>query len=356
MHSQKMFSLAAPFVLAAFAFGCARRAVAQTGSSAKSRIAFIQSNAHTPDGDVYTMTPTGADERQLTNLGPNNSAFWENWSADGRQIVFSEFPKSNNFNGQLWVMNADGSHQRLLLGETAYHEETPSFSPDGRWVVFTRCRVAQEGCAIYRIRTNGTELTALTHFQKEVGDWEPVYSPDGSKIAFTSFFRGGLLAAIYLMDADGSDIRALTPPYIEATNPQWSRDGEKIVFRNHFFNPQNNDIWVIRRDGSGLGRLTGSTPTDYELPSYIDLGPSFSPDGEAVVFDSFNISTNVDSIFVISADGRSSAQLLRRSAVRPGNLPHAATPRRTGMRMSARQLAREIEHNAGWPRWSPELR
>jgi Tol biopolymer transport system component len=355
MHSRKIFSLAATFVLAACAFGCARTAVAQTGSSAKSRIAFIQSNAHTPDGDVYTMTPTGTDERQLTNLGPNNSAFWEHWSADGRQIVFSEFPTSNNFNGELWVMNADGSHQHLLLRETAYDEEAPSFSPDGRWVVFTRCRVAQESCAIYRIRTNGTELTAITHFQKEIGDWEPVYSPDGSKIAFTGFSRGGLLVSIYLMDADGSDIRLLTPPAFTAVNPQWSRDGEKIVFRNHFFNPQNNDIWVIRRDGSGLTRLTGNIHTEYELQSYINEGPSFSPDGQAVVFASRNLSTNTLGIFVISADGRSSAQLLRRLAAPRRNPPHPAAGPRSGMRMSARQLAREIEHNAAWPRWSPEL-
>jgi Tol biopolymer transport system component len=355
-----MFSFAATFVLAAFAFGCTSSAVAQTGdeaSNGKSRIAFIQSNAHTPDGDVYTMTPTGADERQLTNLGPNNNASWEQWSPGGRQIVFSEFPKSDNFNGQLWVMNADGSHQHLLLREAGYDEEAPSFSPDGAFVAFTRCKVVSdgEGCAIYRIRTNGTELTAITHFQKEVSDWEPVYSPDGSTIAFESFSRGGLLVAIYLMNSDGSDIRLLTPAAITAVNPQWSRDGEKIVFRNNFFTPQNNDIWVIRRDGSDLTRLTGSTRTDYKLRSYVDRGPSFSPDGQAVVFDSRNLSTNALGIFVISADGRSSAQLLRRPAAPPRKLPHPAAGPRSGMRMTARQLAREIEYNASWPRWSPEL-
>jgi hypothetical protein len=51
MHSRKMFSLAATFVLAAFAFGCAWSGVTQTGHedrNAERRIAFIQPNAHTP--------------------------------------------------------------------------------------------------------------------------------------------------------------------------------------------------------------------------------------------------------------------------------------------------------------------
>jgi dipeptidyl aminopeptidase/acylaminoacyl peptidase len=230
------------------------------------------------------MTPTGGDERQLTNLGPNNFAFWENWSPDGRQIVFSEFPNSGR--GQLWLMNADGSHQHLLLREATYGEEAATFSPDGNWVVFTRCHIVsnERQCAIYQIRTNGTDLRALTHFQRGIIDFEPAVSPDGSTIAFESVDRGGLIRAIYLMDRDGLNIRRLTPPELTAVNPQWSPDGKEVIFRTHCCNPQNNDLWVIRRDGSGLTRLTGNTQTEYELWSYINAAPSFSPDGRAVVF------------------------------------------------------------------------
>jgi Tol biopolymer transport system component len=352
MHSQKMFSLAATFALAAFAFGCAGSAFAQSGhedKNAESRIAFIQANPHTPGGDVYTMTPTGGDERQLTNLGPNNRAFWQNWSADGRQIVFSEFP--NNGNGQLWLMNADGSHQHLLLGEAAYDEEAPGFSPDGDLVVFTRCHVVsnQTECAIYRIRTNGTGLRALTPFRLDVIDFEPAVSPDGTTIAFESVDRGGLIRAIYLMKPDGSDIRRLTPPALTAVNPQWSRDGEKIVFRSHCCNPQNNDIWVIRRDGSGLARLTGSTHTDYYdvPPAYQNVFPSFSPDGRAVVFSQLRFSDFSETIYVLDVEKGGTLQLLARPA----------PPRRseTAVLRNSRSRLRDIENNGAWPRWSPEL-
>lgn len=124
-----------------------------------SRIAFIQPNASTPGGDVYTMRPDGSNVRQLTNLGASNGAFGENWSPDGRQLVFAEYP--NNGPGQLWLMHADGSHQHLLLTEADYGENAPSFSPDGAWVVFTRCQNSPNGngCAIYKIQANGCGLT-----------------------------------------------------------------------------------------------------------------------------------------------------------------------------------------------------
>jgi hypothetical protein len=59
------------------------------------RIAFRMGNP-----DAYTMNPDGTDIQQLTNLGPDNFAAWEYWSADGKQIIFTEFPPPD-FNAEL---------------------------------------------------------------------------------------------------------------------------------------------------------------------------------------------------------------------------------------------------------------
>src|ERR1700675_1858604 len=89
--------------------------------------------------DIYTMNPDGSDIRQLTNLGPDSSAFWESWSPNGKLIVFNEY-HSPDFLGQLWLMKADGSNQLLVFAEADFDEERPSFSSDGSAVIFTRCR------------------------------------------------------------------------------------------------------------------------------------------------------------------------------------------------------------------------
>src|SRR5690242_10834136 len=96
------------------------------------RIAFVQ------DVDVYTMNPDGSDVRQLTSFTDGSAAFWVNWSADSTQLVFTRFSPPD-FVGQLWLMNADGSGQHLLLNDSGVDDEAPSFSPDGSQVIFQRC-------------------------------------------------------------------------------------------------------------------------------------------------------------------------------------------------------------------------
>ena len=113
------------------------------------RIAFVQFP------DIFTMNPDGSDVRQLTNLGPDRFAFWEAWSPDGKQIVFNE-SSSADFRYELWLMNADGSNQHVLLAESDFHNEGPSFTPDGSAVIFTRCRLdVPETCALYQMDVTG---------------------------------------------------------------------------------------------------------------------------------------------------------------------------------------------------------
>ena len=357
-------------LLAALLPGCLRPVAAQeanTGKKVNSRIAFLQATPNGSQADISTMRPDGSDERQLTNLGPNNIALYENWSADGRQIVFSEYPNLDV--GELWLMNADGSDQHLLLRESKYRENAPSFSPDGEFVVFTRCNLVNDGdgCAIYRIRVDGTDLTPLTHFQREVSDWEAVYSPDGNTIAFVSYSRGGVLGALYLMNADGSDVRLRTPAYLGAVSPHWSPDGERLVFRSRCCNPQNGDVWTIRRDGSDLARLTGNATTDRDIPvAYVNQAPSWSPDGKAIVFDTFTLSSNTDVIYVMSVDARDGPHALRQKtrASSPNQQlngrPQPNSLQRLGrmhnlLSAMPQAMAHGIENDAFWARWSPEL-
>jgi Tol biopolymer transport system component len=333
-----------------FAIGLAGCAVTLFGYQDKtefhSRIAFIQPTPGGSGHDIYTMNPDGSDVRQVTNLGPNDSANYENWSPDGRQLVFNDTPAAGP--PRLWVINADGSNLHLLLNDgAAYQNWSPSFSPSGAEVVFTRCNTDFQ-CAIYRVGTDGSGLTPITEFLPGENDWEPVYSRDGSTIAFDSFDRDGLLSAIWLMNADGSDIRSITPSDICAVNPHWSSDGEELVFRSHFCNPQNNDVWVIHRDGRDLRRLTGDASSDLDIPvAYYVEGPSWSPDGSAVVFFQYMVSTSTQGIYIVNSDGSGRTQLMARS-VAARTAGHASQNKR-------HHGPRQIEQNGFWPRWSPYL-
>src|SRR5262245_49289005 len=62
-------------------------------------------------------------------------------------------------NSAIYVADADGSRERLLLGGSVL-DMNPSFAPDGRSVLFTSRR---NGSAdIYRVRIDGSHLERLT--------------------------------------------------------------------------------------------------------------------------------------------------------------------------------------------------
>src|SRR4029450_7592083 len=62
-------------------------------------------------------------------------------------------------NSAIYVADADGSHERILIGGSVL-DMNPSFAPDGQSVVFTSRR---NGSAdIYRVRLDGSGLRRLS--------------------------------------------------------------------------------------------------------------------------------------------------------------------------------------------------
>ena len=257
------------------------------------RIAFIAGP------DVYTMNPDGTDVKQLTNLGPDRSAFWESWSPDGKQIVFTVYP-APDFIGQLWLMNAEGSNRHLLLGENDFFNERASFTPDGSSVVFTRCRLDIEACAIYQIGVAGGSPTAITNFELGIQDWNPQISASGH-LAFNGLSRRGIVSAIYLKSPDGEGLRQLTPAPLALRQPDWSPDGHRIAVASHYGTPQNEEIWVVDTDGDGLRQLTNNGNDYFNGPH--DFQPSWAPEGDAIVFVRQAPDFSSHAIYMMRLDG-----------------------------------------------------
>ena len=82
------------------------------------------------NGEIYVMNADGTNQTRLTN----NSAedIWPSWSPDGTKIAFMS---DRDGNGEIYVMNADGTNQTRLTNNSAT-EYCPSWSPDGTKIVF----------------------------------------------------------------------------------------------------------------------------------------------------------------------------------------------------------------------------
>jgi Tol biopolymer transport system component len=234
---------------------------------ANGRIVFDTAFSHRPQ--IFTIRPDGTGLRQLTHVAKGHVAGSPEFSPDGARVVFT-------IDGQIWVMNADGSAQRQLTSQAGFVNQQPSWSPDGRRIVFSHCAVLSGFtlfCDLDVMNADGSGLKKLLG-----GNWidqVPEYSPNGHRIAFASD-RGGYISAVWVMNASGGGVKRLTDPNLEAGNPDWSPDGARIVFGTNCCRPRSQ-VWVMNADGSSPHPLTHMPPRG-DAPA-----ASYSPDGQKIV-------------------------------------------------------------------------
>jgi Tol biopolymer transport system component len=269
-----------------------------------------------------------SDLRQLTFGGENAEAYW---SADGRSITFQS-TRDGRTCDQQYVMNADGSDVRQISvgGKT-----TCGFFYAGDSRLFfaathhadTACPARPDPSAgyvwgldpydIYTVAKDGSDLQRLTNYG--VYTAEGILSPDGRTIVFTSLKDGDL--DIYTMDVDGSNVKQLTFSEGYDGGPWWSPDGSKIVYRAHhpkdstelreyrdllarnMIRPSKVELWVMNADGSDQRQITDLGGANF--------GPSWTPDGQRIIFSSNHQnprSRNFD-LFVVDLDGRNLEQI-----------------------------------------------
>lgn len=171
---------------------------------------------------------------------------------------------------------------------------------DGEKVAFNTDR--DGNFEIYLVNPDGTDPVNLTRHPGM--DIHPAWSPDGSRIAFASDRSGNL--EIWTMNADGSGLVRLTNSPGWDLFPSWS--GTWIAFEREMETLEAGalEIFLMRQDGTGAVNLTKNV--DFAR------GPSLSPDGSRVVFQSdrdydIDFTEIWPEIWVMDADGSNPVNL-----------------------------------------------
>ena len=239
------------------------------------RIAFTSER----DGnrEIYVMEADGGNPQNLTK-NPNNDAS-PSWSPDGKRIAFvsDRDKKVKNFvpTFEIYVMDADGGNPQNLTNNGS-HDQNPSWSPDGKRIVFSSERdghfIGEAGITseIYVMEADGGNQQRLTENRKN--DWDPAWSPDGERIAFASDRKGDLENfEIYVMEADGGNQQKLTNNRDYDWDPSWSPDSKRIAFMSD--RNGSTDIYVMEADGGNLQNLTNNRDADVSPAWY---NPAFA--------------------------------------------------------------------------------
>jgi len=186
---------------------------------------------------------------------------------------------------QIMIADADGKNERVLAPHAAVPigaEYSPSWSPDGQWIVYTQERGGSSD--IYRIHPDGTGLEQLT--DDTAFDDQGALSPDGRSLAFIST-RGSGTANLWRLDLPTRKCTALTTGQPGNFRPAWSPDGAWIAFSSDRDTApgafpgqwevlQSTGIYIIHPDGSGLRRVTKT--------GGVAGSPSWSADGKRILF------------------------------------------------------------------------
>jgi Tol biopolymer transport system component len=237
------------------------------------------------ESDLYSLP---ADAGELRRLTASRDIGGVAPSPDGRQLVVSREKLNRGFfdvTSQLWLLSSDGKDARPLLDSKKGRLDSPgSWSPDGKSIAFTRCKLSlpnsrgrtENSCGIYLVSPDGSGLRKLADRSSA-----PAFSADGARIAFVSdrdengIHQTGedeedFAKELYVMSADGSDPRRLTTSAeLDESSASWSPDGEWIVYAREGPSSFVQQVMITKGDGSCSRVLIGDAQHEAEpLLSY----------------------------------------------------------------------------------------
>lgn len=243
--------------------------------------------------------------KQLTHGGQNAEAYW---SPDGKRLVFQSTREPYPCD-QIFVMNADGSGQRLV--STGKGRTTCAyFLKDNKHIVYGSTHEAGEACPPPPDRSKGYLWGVFAGYEIYLATEEgkivrklttmPGYDAEATvnfrtgRIIYTSLESGDL--DLWSMKPDGTDKKQLTDARGYDGGAVYSRDGRQIVWRaNHPQTPESMarytellkenltapmkmELFVSGADGKSRRQITSNNCANF--------APTFTPDGKRIVFSS----------------------------------------------------------------------
>ncbi len=200
--------------------------------------------------DLWRIAPDGTDFSPITEHDGPPWYIEPSWSPDGAWIVFEadDNVPDDQQQGSIWKVRADGSELTQLTDGpgSGTDDRQPNWSPAGDRILFQRHTPGSENWDIYTSSPDGSELLKVT--TSPSSDTDASWSPDGRWIVYSSD-HGDLPAPnIFIIPAEeGEPIQVTRSSLNEDGAPSWSPDGKWIAFESHPGEDEDipSTLWLI---------------------------------------------------------------------------------------------------------------
>ena len=235
-------------------------------------------------------------------------------SPDGAWVAYtvstSDTTEDRNHSA-VWMVSWDGT-RNVRLTTSKPGENTPSWSPDGRWLAFLSSR-EDEHTQLWLLDRLGGEGRKATTLPSDVDDY--VWAPDGKRIALVAEdadtakpktappividrfqfkqdedgYLGKQRRHLYVLDVESGKTTMLTSGDYDELLPAWSPDGKSLVFvskrRPDFDRDSNWDLYVIdAAPGAGAAPRQLTTFEGPDNDPDTESRPAWSPDGRSIAY------------------------------------------------------------------------
>jgi Tol biopolymer transport system component len=252
-------------------------------------LAFVARPA-TSHANIYVVRSGGGVPRLIArNVGVEGMHGSPSWSPDGRRLAYSRGGPARSW---LALASSKGRGQEIPLTRSAARLDVqPDWSPDGQSIVFARFRTRPGSTpTVHAIHVKSRRLRLVSG-----GGSLPTWSPNGRLIAFRSKH------SLFVAPARGLSRRLVARHGERVSALEWSPDSRRLAFADR------NEVFVV-----DVARAQKRRLTSLGRKSVLAAGPSWSGSGRLVYASARRLESDLELHF-IRGDGSGARALTANS-------------------------------------------